>query len=132
MSDYKKKNKAIIRKTLTQLNKVYAPLRKRFGVKLGLRLDGNYAEVHCIDKENNKLVFGADVNIQRVIKHTSKDERVTSIEMNHGSLGVYNPQANTNGATLGLLIAITIMKWDKLEPLFQATFQEYEETFPRH
>jgi hypothetical protein len=123
--------KKIRRKALTELNKIYKPLRKRFNVKLGLRLNDTHAEIFCIDIERNELVFGADVDISRKFTWVSVDEKTVEIELNHGSLGSYNPLDNTNGAALGNLIAITIMKWEKIVPIMDKAFEEYEEAFPR-
>jgi hypothetical protein len=123
--EFKKKQNKVIRPILTEINKIFAPFRKRFGVKLGLRLCDTNAEIFAM--KDGKMFFGVDVSIYR------KNFNNKATQLNFGSLGAVNPSNDDdNGAALAHMIATTVKKWDKIEPLMNKAFEDFEEAFPRN
>jgi hypothetical protein len=120
-----RKQKQVIRPILTEINKIFAPFRKKFGVKLGLRLCDTQAEIFAM--KDGKMFFGVDVSIYRGYRNDK------ATKLNFGSLGALNPADDEdNGAALAHMIATTVKKWDKIEPLMNKAFEDYEEAFPRN
>lgn len=119
LTELQKKHNRIQRSTLTQLNKILKNVRDKYGVKLGLSLGYNNATIYTY--KGNERVFGAYVAINVDFDSTKTDTLI--IEMNHGSVGSFDPAGDNNGATLAYLISETMRKWGRIEPVFQEAFK---------